>query len=338
MTDVMVSVVIPIFNVEKYLDRCIESVVKQTYKNLEIILVDDGSTDGCSQKCDGWAIKDARIKVVHKVNAGLGMARNTGIDNANGKYIFFFDSDDYVDETIVEKCLKSAIENNADVVVFGRNDVYDDEKIIPHSIKAHRDVFSGEEIVKELLPAMFSYRMGFGVSAWGKMYDFEMIKRLNKRFVSEREIISEDAYFAVDLYPDINTVSLVCENLYFYRKRDNSLSRVYNPDRQNKNDVFYLKTVDLVEKKKINKDIIKYVAVRYQMYCVAAMKQICNSTLNSKQKNTELDRILKNDILKSTLKQDIISIHNSNIKMFYFLLKNKFYWICKKMIFFKAKV
>ena len=88
---ILVSVVLPIYNVEKYMDRCINSIINQTYKNLEIILVDDGSPDNCPQKCDDWGIKDSRIKVVHKKNAGLGMARNTGIENATGDYICFID-------------------------------------------------------------------------------------------------------------------------------------------------------------------------------------------------------------------------------------------------------
>ena len=309
MTDVMVSVVIPIFNVEKYLDRCIESVVGQTYKNLEIILVDDGSTDSCPQKCDEWSTKDSRIKVVHKINAGLGMARNTGIDNATGKYIFFFDSDDYVDLSIIEKCVNSAIEYDSEVVVFGRNDVYDDGKISPYSIKTQKKVFRDNEVLREVLPAMFNYSMGFGVSAWGKMYNLETIKQLEKRFVSEREIISEDAYFAIDFYPDVNVISIVPENLYYYCKRENSLSRVYNPERQKKNDIFYLKTVELARNKGLDSGIIKYIALRYQMYTVSAMKQICISNLTKNEKNIELNKIFESEILESTLSKDIISFH-----------------------------
>ena len=92
----LVSVVVPIYNVEAYLDRCISSVVLQTYSNLEIILVDDGSPDRCPQICDDWARRDCRIKVIHKENAGLGMARNTGIEHATGSYVYFLDSDDYM--------------------------------------------------------------------------------------------------------------------------------------------------------------------------------------------------------------------------------------------------
>ena len=121
-----VSVVIPVYNVEKYLDRCIDSVVNQTYRNIEIILVDDGSPDGCPKKCDEWSEKDSRIKVIHKENQGLGMARNTGIDNATGEYIFFFDSDDFVETTLVEKCLFAIKTTASDAAVFGRYDYFDD--------------------------------------------------------------------------------------------------------------------------------------------------------------------------------------------------------------------
>ena len=115
----VVSVVLPIYGVEKYLDRCITSIVNQTYSNLEIILVDDGSRDNCPQMCDDWAEKDSRIKVVHKANAGLGMARNTGIDNATGEYICFFDSDDYVALDTVEKAYALAKQESSDLVTFG---------------------------------------------------------------------------------------------------------------------------------------------------------------------------------------------------------------------------
>lgn len=108
MSNGLVTIVLPIYNVEKYLNRCINSIVNQTYKNLEIILVDDGSPDKCPEMCDEWEKKDTRIKVIHKQNEGLGMARNTGIENATGDYICFFDSDDYLELTAIEKLYKLA--------------------------------------------------------------------------------------------------------------------------------------------------------------------------------------------------------------------------------------
>ena len=119
MVNGLVTVVLPIYNVEKYLDRCINSVVNQTYSNIEILLIDDGSTDGCPKKCDDWAAQDSRIHVIHKENQGLGMARNTGIENSSGEFICFFDSDDFIAPDTVEKAYKRAVEEDADIVSFG---------------------------------------------------------------------------------------------------------------------------------------------------------------------------------------------------------------------------
>ena len=111
------SVVLPIYNVEKYLNRCLDSVMNQTYKKIEIILVDDGSPDNCPQMCDNWAKVDDRIKVVHKKNAGLGEARNSGLDVATGDYIAFFDSDDYIDTRLFEELYTVIISDNPDLIM-----------------------------------------------------------------------------------------------------------------------------------------------------------------------------------------------------------------------------
>ena len=111
-----VSIIVPVYNVEKYLDRCMESLLNQTLKDIEIILVDDGSPDNCPQMCDDYAKTDSRVKVVHKANAGLGYARNSGLDVASGEYVAFVDSDDYVDTKIYESLLLEAENSGADVV------------------------------------------------------------------------------------------------------------------------------------------------------------------------------------------------------------------------------
>ena len=121
----MVSVIIPVYKTEQYLDRCIESVVNQTYKNLEIILVDDGSPDNCPKMCDEWAKKDSRIKVIHKKNGGLSDARNVGIDCATGEYLSFIDSDDFISNQMYKKMLNSIENFNADLAVCGIETFYD---------------------------------------------------------------------------------------------------------------------------------------------------------------------------------------------------------------------
>ena len=113
----MISVIIPVYKVEKYLDKCVESVVGQTYSDLEIILVDDGSPDGCSAMCDAWAEKDGRIKVIHKPNGGLSSARNAGLVKASGEYVFFLDSDDTISANCIELLADAVRHDNSDICI-----------------------------------------------------------------------------------------------------------------------------------------------------------------------------------------------------------------------------
>ena len=124
----LISVVVPVFNVEKYLSRCIDSIINQTYRNLEIILVDDGSSDKCPQICDSYALKDKRIKVMHKKNEGVSEARNVGLHASKGKYISFIDSDDYINEFMFEKMVKAYTNNQIDLVVCAFNREYNEHK------------------------------------------------------------------------------------------------------------------------------------------------------------------------------------------------------------------
>ena len=114
--EILVSVIVPVYNVESYLDRCLGSIVNQTLKNIEIIIVDDGSPDNCPSMCDRWAKRDNRIKVIHKKNAGLGFARNSGLDVAKGEYVIFCDSDDSVDSVMYESLYNATENGKYDVV------------------------------------------------------------------------------------------------------------------------------------------------------------------------------------------------------------------------------
>ena len=196
----LVSIILPIYNVEKYIDRCINSVVNQTYKELEIILVDDGSPDNCPKICDEWAKRDNRIKVVHKKNAGLGMARNTGIENAHGEYICFFDSDDYIALDTIKKVMQTASQTEADLILFGHYEVdknHHEKAFVPNMGKKY---YQGDEVQSIVLPAMISFdpytgdNTNLGMSACMSAYRYSLIHRNEWRFVSERDLISEDVY------------------------------------------------------------------------------------------------------------------------------------------------
>ena len=214
----VVSVVLPIYNVEKYLNRCVKSVVNQSYKNLEIILVDDGSPDNCPTLCEDWAKKDSRIKVVHKKNAGLGYARNTGIENATGEYICFFDSDDYIALDAIEKAYSLAVKEKSDIVVFGICDVKSNgetgKTVIP---KTEKVTYSGNEVQNVFLADLIGPDVKNGtqtnlwMSAWASMYSLDMIRKASWKFVSEREIISEDIYSLLDCIVYVPTKTLIDE-------------------------------------------------------------------------------------------------------------------------------
>ena len=148
----LLSIIVPIYNVEQYLERCIESIINQTYKNLEIILVDDGSKDNSGTIADTYASKDNRIKVIHKENGGLSDARNHGLDQSKGKYIMFIDSDDFIDSSMCEILFETAEKYFSDIVSCNYY-IYRNKNHIsvhPMSIQEDEKVFSGIDILKYL--------------------------------------------------------------------------------------------------------------------------------------------------------------------------------------------
>lgn len=223
------SVVLPIYNVEKYLNRCLDSVMNQTYKKLEIILVDDGSPDNCPQMCDNWEKVDDRIKVVHKKNAGLGEARNSGLDVATGDYIAFFDSDDYIDTRLFEELYTVIIFNNPDLIEFGHHDVDRQGNITRTFIpKTPLEKYEGIEVLSKFLPELICTDPKTGtasdllMSAWSCLYRRKLLVECNFHFVSEREYISEDVYSLMKLMPNVHSVNVVHKAYYYYCENDQS--------------------------------------------------------------------------------------------------------------------
>lgn len=161
----LISVIVPIYKVENYLDKCIDSIVAQTYKNIEIWLVDDGSPDRCGEMCDKWAYKDSRIKVIHKENGGLSDARNVAIDKATGEWITFIDSDDYVTEDYVETLYDLVRRNNAQVGVALHTEFLEGREPKPNQLRYVEKVMSANEAIKKMF-----YQEMFDTTAWGKIY------------------------------------------------------------------------------------------------------------------------------------------------------------------------
>lgn len=276
----LISIVLPIYNVESYLDRCIESVVGQSYENIEIILVDDGSKDNCPRICDAWALRDKRVKVIHKENSGLGMARNTGTDNATGDYICYFDSDDYIRKDAIEHIVGCIMETGAELVTFGFTFVEDRGKInkgvIPFTPKK---VYEGSEVRDWFLPNLIGPNQKGGgkynlwASAWCFCYSATLIAQSSWRFVSEREIISEDVYSLLKLFAHVQSVAVLSEPLYCYCLNPASLTHVYRPDRIAMLAHFYDACIELCEQYGYGEEVRKSLAQPYLSFLIGAMKQ-----------------------------------------------------------------
>ena len=205
MNNDLISVVVPCYNVEKYLEKCVHSIVDQTYTNLEIILVDDGAKDATPELCDKLALTDSRIKVIHKVNGGLSDARNAGLAVAGGKYITFFDSDDWVEPDTIKIAYEKMIAENLDLVVWGyvADFVDDDEKILSSRICAVSGICSKDN------SKVLTYNNTLGLSgyAWNKLYRTDIIKNNNLLFEKDTSLV-EDKLFN-SLY------FCKCENIAF---------------------------------------------------------------------------------------------------------------------------
>ena len=186
-----ISVIVPVYNVEKYLERCVDSILSQTFQDLEIILVDDGSPDACPEMCEDYAKRDGRIKVVHKENAGLGMARNTGLDAAGGEFVIFLDSDDWMDPCQCECLFNDISRTDCDFALCGYKDVSDEEILRVHQICKKRVAVESGELLRLYLTDKVN------MSVWHGIYRRSFIEENNFRFLSEREIVSEDVTFSI---------------------------------------------------------------------------------------------------------------------------------------------
>lgn len=216
----LVSIVVPIYNVEAYLRRCVDSIIGQTYKNLEIILVDDESPDDCPRICDEYAQRDRRVKVIHKKNGGLSDARNAGIAKATGEYVSFIDSDDYVHQSFIERLLAACIKSDADIAACGFESVKDDTaerfEATPDAVGAIK-LFTSIEALRDILAPNTKLH----VMTWNKLYKRNLFDKKSNLFPKGK--IHEDNFTTYKYILDAQKVVYVPERLYFYMQREDSI-------------------------------------------------------------------------------------------------------------------
>lgn len=209
-----VSLIIPVYNVEKYLDDCLFSVMNQTYKNLEIIIIDDGSTDNSGEKCESYKQKDSRIVVYHKPNGGLSDARNYGLEKCTGDYIFFLDSDDFIDINLIENLVTTVITDQSDIVANDAVDYYDGDPVSDINIQCTSEKLDSVEAVKRTLMTN-----GIRHMAWGKL--FKRYLWDNRRFTTG--ILYEDLDVIYYVMLDAKRISVLNPSMYYYRQRPGSI-------------------------------------------------------------------------------------------------------------------
>ena len=325
--DDLISIIVPVYNVEKYLKKCIESIINQTYDNLEIILIDDGSTDKSGKICDEYRDKDKRIIVEHILNKGVSNARNTGLNIAKGNWVVFVDSDDWIETQFCEKLYKNAIENkNIDIICSGYKRVYTDKEEIINCDK-EKIIYDSHQFLIKLL----NVQNGYGFC------HMKLIKKNcinNIRFNKDIKV-GEDALFNMQLTQKIKKVMILGEPLYNYRFNGNSVVRKYDDNYANN----YLYAMEHTKRylqhnykndQLIAKNFYNYVA--YHILLIAV--NYCFNKANKKNifgQIKVLKDICDNEIFKQAIK-------NSNYKELSYTRKITSFTIKYKLLFFTALI
>lgn len=336
-----VSVIVPIYNVEKELNRCVDSLLNQTYPYLEIILVDDGSPDQCGRICDDYARRDERVRVIHKKNAGLGMARNSGLEVASGEFILFVDSDDFVSNTHVEVLLNAITEENADMAITGYIRNFTDGRRIARQATQNRKVFQKDQILQEVLLPILGAKVDASsdvertMSVWTNIYRKTLIDEHHLRFVSEREYVSEDLFFNIHYIMSANVIAVLPECSYFYSENVNSLTNAFRPDRFEKYCKMFLHETELL------KSFGVFECAKLRVYRTLIMKakkcisMIACSDMGLRKKMQATKEILENKIFNDVLQEYTPHVTEKRQRMQLFLLKHKM--AIPLMVFYRQK-
>ena len=337
-----VSIIVPVYNAEKYLEICVESILNQTYKFLEIILVDDGAKDSSPQICDRLRDKDNRISVIHKENEGAGKSRNRGIEAATGDYILFIDSDDCIKPTLVEKCLAAANGSQSAIIMYGVEHIDEDGNIIGESVPySDQYVFTNDEVTEKFLPEMIfsenKKRRNLEMPAcMATFYSLDVIRKTSWRFESEKEYISEDLYSLLKLYRYIDRLVVINEALYCYRHGHESLStssRLANYALIRK---FYMQCVKLCKDNCYSEAVLKRISEPYLSFTITCLKIKSRQKKSLIKKDTEMNEILQDSQLHDVLRQRDLNKEKKTKCILYRAILSNNYLLAKALISFQA--
>lgn len=285
----LISIVVPIYNVDKYLDNCLTSLIKQTYENIEIILVDDGSIDNSAYICDTWLLKDSRIRVIHKKNGGLSDARNAGIRIAKGVYITFVDGDDSVDTDMIEYLYLLQKKYSVDISICSHTIVTDDKKCVNLGERYSEKIMGVEEALDRML-----CEAGYSVSVCGKLFKRELFNHV--KFPVDK--LCEDNGTTYKLFDQVTSLAYGPKGKYYYYKRENSIMT----------SSFNLKKMDLII---LVDEMVEYLEVKYPGLHNSLEKKQISSRFSI------LRQILFSQYFKSSYTDDIIKYIKSKRKVIF---------------------
>lgn len=297
-----VSIVVPIYKVEKYLQQCIDSLFNQSLKEIEIILIDDGSPDHCPEMCDKYALLDKRVKVIHKKNEGLGFACNSGIDIAKGEFIAFLDSDDYIDKDMYLSMYNIATINNCDVVYTGLKRVDVNGTLLgymqhPKEFQMLEKKDSIHDLLRDLIASKPNIKAerSMQVSAKVALYSMKLIKENKLRFVSERQYPSEDLIFNIDILSKSQRVCILPHFFYNYRINPKSITNEIKTDNFMLLKRLHSELYKRCEILKIEGDILNRISRMFIGYTRSEICKIINSKLSIKEKRRLVASICNDD-------------------------------------------
>lgn len=272
----LISIIVPIYNVAPYLERCINSIIKQTYKNLEIILVDDGSTDESSEICDQFQQQDNRIKVIHKANGGLVSARKVGIMEAVGKYAAYVDSDDWIERDMYQQLVKQMLENDADIVTSGLYRDYSNE-MMEEFDHIQEGVYGLEQIQAEILPIfMYTgnfYEAGINIHIYNKLFERELLLK-HQLEVADNIRVGEDAALVYPYILDAKKIVIVHKCFYHYCiRKDSIMGNGYRDELKGYQEIYKIIKAKMWEKKYIKYREKLIMQLNYFMMYVLLLKE-----------------------------------------------------------------
>lgn len=313
---IKVSIVIPVYNVEKYVRRCLDSVVNQTLKEIEIIVVNDGSLDNSLKICEEYQRRDKRIKLYSKKNTGLGLTRNYGLEKANGEFVAFLDSDDYVDLDYYEKLYNKSINNNLDVCYSNCKNL-DDKGMINNSkrYKFKSDVINSDDVLDVMLKKIYISGKKIPMSSCMALFRKKIIDKYKLKFESERKYISEDYLFTIDFIHYSERVSYENSVSYYYCYNGSSLTRSYKENRFEMSKIF----IDEMKRKLKKYNLLKkYEKDVNSLQILYARVSIIQAVKNSGKSKEEILCFIENVINDKNVRAAVKNKKMEDLKKFVF--------------------